>query len=56
MQDNILLDKIEKRLESIIESDQRTMSKRFHDGEDGRYQDGYYDGIYKALKIIKEES
>ena len=49
------IDGVEEQLEILMEGDKRTMSNRFHDGEDGRYYDGYYDGIYASLKIIREK-
>jgi len=43
-----VLDKIEERLEIIMEGDTRTFTNQIT--EDGKY----YEGIYEALKIVKE--
>ena len=48
------IQKIEEKLIMLMEGDKRTMSKRFHEGENGQYLDGYYDGVYAALKIVRE--
>lgn len=48
------INKIEVALLYIMEGDERIMSNQSHDGEDGRYKDGFYDGVHTALNRVKE--
>lgn len=49
-----IIDQIYRSIECMLEGDNRSLLRPSNDGEDGRYKDGFYDGIYAVKKKIDE--